>query len=145
MRWNQSRNELVSVSISFWRNKILFSRLTMCFFNALIKLFSFCRYLLFGGYWLKIYFIIDFFKWLSITSAYFSKPGFMMVHDRGACAICYIGISSSVLSNKRLLTLWLNPNSIAINFMWLERFSRLVLKVAIPFCESKMFMNKNIF
>ena len=41
-----------------------------------------------------------------------------------------IGISLSILSNKTFLTFWLNPYSIAINYMRLCWFSRMPLSVA---------------
>ena len=40
-----------------------------------------------------------------------------------------IGISLSILSNKTFLTFWLNPYSIAINYMRLCWFSRMPLSV----------------
>ena len=128
----------------FFRNKILFSRLTMWFSSALIRLFSFCRYAFFGGYWRKCYFVIDLFKWLSAPSSYISKTGFIFSLKfwwfmTWVLALFVIGMFS-ILSNKRLLRLWLHPNSITTSYMWLGRRAKLVLRVTVHFCKINTFI-----
>ena len=84
---------------------------------------------------------LNFFIFFKSRSYLFFKV--FMVNDRGAGAICYRYITSSILSNKslfssilsirRLLTIWLNPNSIAINYMWLGRFSTTMEKIFVGY------------